>query len=452
METPVPDDLPETSASPVEAAPAPVPEPEPVVAEAAAEAPVAEVVPAAPVAEVAPAVSLYGVGPTLRAAREKMGKSLAECSKQLRIRQPFLEALEDGRHADLPGGTYAAGFLRTYSEFLGLDGEELIRRFRQEGAGGFATRAELSFPSPVSEGRIPGGAVIFLGMILAAVAYGGWYMLSSRETKVAEMVPPLPDRLSTILNRQAALTGDAKAPGDEAKPGEDAAKVKEDVVPPAEVEEDKTPAAVPPPLVAPVEQTTLSSTIPAEPVKAVEPPKPVEPVKVVEAPKPVEPPKAVETPKAVEPPKAEASKPKPEPVKVADAPKPVEPPKVAEAPKPVEPPKPVEAAKSEAPKPEAATDGKVFGTEFTDSRVVLKAAGDDCWVQVREMDGSLLVSRLLRKGDSYRVPNRPGLSLMVGNAGSLDVSVDGRKGPALGAVGQVRRDIRLDPDKLLTGG
>ena len=445
METPVPDDLPETAASPVEAAPVPAPVPEPVVAEAATEIPAAEVITAAPGVEEAPTASLYGVGPTLRSAREKMGKSLADCSKQLRIRQPFLEALEDGRHADLPGGTYAAGFLRTYSEFLGLDGEELIRRFRQEGAGGFATRAELSFPSPVSEGRIPGGAVIFLGMILAAVAYGGWYMLSSRETKVAEMVPPLPDRLSTILNRQAALTGDAKAPGDEAKPGEDAAKIKEDVVPPAEVEEDKT-AAAPPPLVAPVEQTQLSSTKPAEPVKA------VEPLKVVEAPKPVE------------PPKVEASKPKPEPVKVAEVPKPVEQPKAVDAPKPVEPPKAVEAAKpveqpkpAEAPKPEAqkvdsGADGKVFGTEFTDSRVVLKAAGDDCWVQVREMDGSLLVSRLLRRGDSYRVPNRPGLSLMVGNAGSLDVSVDGRKGPALGAVGQVRRDIRLDPDKLLTGG
>jgi cytoskeleton protein RodZ len=457
VETPVPDDLPETSASPAEAAPAPVSEPDPVVAEVAAEIPAAETAPLTPVVEAAPAASLYGVGPTLRTAREKMGKSLAECSKHLRIRQPFLEALEDGRHADLPGGTYAAGFLRTYSEFLGLDGEELIRRFRQEGAGGFATRAELSFPSPVSEGRIPGGAVIFLGMILAAVAYGGWYMLSSRETKVAEMVPPLPDRLSTILNRQAALTGDAKAPGEEAKPSEDAAKIKEEVVPPAEVEEDKTAAAPPPPLVAPVEQTALSSAKPVEPVKAVEVPKsepvkPVEapksePVKAVEPPKPVEPVKVAEAPKPVEPPKA-----KPEPAKVAEASKPTEPPKAVEPSKPVEPAKPAEAPKPEAQKVDSVADGKVFGTEFTDSRVVLKAAGDDCWVQVREMDGSLLVSRLLRKGDSYRVPNRPGLSLMVGNAGSLDVSVDGRKGPALGAVGQVRRDIRLDPDKLLSGG
>ncbi|KIM00275.1 Outer membrane protein assembly factor YaeT precursor [Paramagnetospirillum magnetotacticum MS-1] len=420
-----------------EAAPEPAPAPQ-----AAAEPgpqpvsePVAEPQPLAEIAAAAPLAVSAGVGATLRSARDGMGKTLPECAKLLRIRQIYLEALEEGRHRDLPGGTYAAGFLRSYAEYLGLDSEEMVRRFREEGAGGFKNRTELTFPSPVSEGRIPGGAVIFLGLILAAVAYGGWYMLSSSETKVTEMVPPLPDRLAGVLNRQASLTGEAKTAAEASKPGEEAVKAKEDVVPPTEAEEDK-PAAVNPAPAAP------------EPVKA-EPPK-------VEAPKPepvkAEPPK-VEAPKPepvkAEPPKVEA--PKPEPVKA-------EPPKV-EAPKP-EPVK-AEPPKVEAPKPEpvkaelpatSMADGKVYGTEYADARVVLKATGDDCWIQVREVDGSLLMSRLLRRGDSFRVPNRSGLNLMVGNAGSLEVSVDGRKVPALGAAGQVRRDIRLDPDKLATGG
>ncbi|WP_085375292.1 helix-turn-helix domain-containing protein [Magnetospirillum sp. ME-1] len=375
--------------------------------------------------EPAPAASLAvtaGVGATLRAAREGMGKALPDCAKLLRIRQPFLEALEEGRHRDLPGGTYAAGFLRSYAEFLGLDSEEMVRRFREEGAGGFKNRTELTFPSPVSEGRIPGGAVIFLGLILAAVAYGGWYLLSSAETKVTEMVPPLPDRLAGVLNRQASLTGDAKSAAEAPKPAEE--KAREEVVPPQEAEEEK-PAAI---------QSPALQQTPAAP----EPSK-VEPAKV-EPPK-AEPPKA--EPAKVEPPKAEP--PKAEPAKV-------EPPK-AEPPK-AEPAK-VEPAKVEPPKAEAATstpDGKVYGTEYADARVVLKATGDDCWIQVREVDGSLLMSRLLRKGDSFRVPNRSGLNLMVGNAGSLEVSVDGRKAPALGSAGQVRRDIRLDPDKLAAGG
>ncbi len=419
-----PEIVPET-ASGSEAEPAAVFQPEPVSAP--------EIVAAAPALSVS-----AGVGATLRAAREGMGKSLPECAKLLRIRQPFLEALEEGRHRDLPGGTYAAGFLRSYAEYLGLDSEEMIRRFRDEGAGGFKNRTELTFPSPVSEGRIPGGAVIFLGLILAAVAYGGWYMLSSTDTKVAEMVPQLPDRLAGVLNRQASLPGETKVQPEPAKPGEEQARPKDEIVPPSEAEDEKAAASQPP---------SQPASVASEPAK-VEPPK-VEPAKV-EPPK-VEPAK-VEPPKVeqakVEPPKVEPAKVEPPKVEQAK----VEPPKVEPA--KIEPPK-VEQAKVEPPKSEsgpAIAEGKVYGTEYADSRVVLRATGDDCWIQVREVDGSLLMSRLLRKGDSFRVPNRSGLNLMVGNAGSLEVSVDGRKAPPLGASGQVRRDIRLDPDKLATGG
>lgn len=363
-----------------------------------------------------PAPLPQSVGATLRHARSQTGKSLAEVASMLRIRQPYLLALEEGRHKDLPGGAYAIGFLRTYSEFLDLDGEEMLRRFRAEASGDLHPRSELVFPSPVSEGRIPGGAVLFVGLLLAGIAYGGWYLLSSRDTSVAEMVPALPDRLTSVLNRPANVTAEpqpAKKAPEPVKLNEPAnlTPAKEtEVVPPAEEEEAK--------------------------------PKPVEP-----SPPPVTPP----APAKVEPVKAEPAKPeppKPEPVKAE--PVKAEPVKV-ETPKPVEPtkvePAKVETPKAEPPKAEAAKPSVDHG----DSRVVLTAAGDDCWIQVREMDGQLLMSRLLRKGDAYAVPNRPGLTLMVGNAGALDVAVDGKKAPALGAAGQVRRDIRLDPDKLSGG-
>jgi len=374
------------------------------------------------------------VGPTLKAARERTGRSLAECSQQLFIRLPFLEALEEGRHRDLPGGAYAAGFLRTYAEYLELDGEELVRRFRLEGAGGFTNRTELAFPSPVSEGRIPGGAVIFLGLVLAGLTYGGWYLLSSRESEVAEMVPPLPERLSTMLNRQAALTGEpratATAPADTAA---ESVRPREDVVPPSESDDDAKSTA--PDLKAPEPVAAVApSPAPAAPaaVPAL-PPAPVEPVAVKPDSLKTEPPK-------VEPVKPEAAK--PEPTKTEPA-KP-------DATAPSAPAAPV--AETKAPDPSVPT-GKVFGAEYADSRVSLRAVADDCWVQVREMDGSILTSRLLRRGDSLRLPNRPGLSLMAGNSGALEVTVDGRRIAPLGAVGQVRRDIRLDPDRLgATGG
>jgi cytoskeleton protein RodZ len=81
------------------------------------------------------------------------------------------------------------------------------------------------------------------------------------------------------------------------------------------------------------------------------------------------------------------------------------------------------------------------------SRVVLRAT-DDCWVEIRDGGGAVVTARLLRKGDAYPVPPRPGLSLTVGNAGALTLLLDGSALPPLGRVGMVRHDVSLDPERL----
>ncbi len=83
-------------------------------------------------------------------------------------------------------------------------------------------------------------------------------------------------------------------------------------------------------------------------------------------------------------------------------------------------------------------------------RIVLLAV-QDSWVQIREADGNLVGAQLLRPGERYRVPNRGGLLLLTGNAGGLELLVDGKKAPPLGPVGAIRRNVPLDPDSLLAG-
>ena len=93
---------------------------------------------------------------------------------------------------------------------------------------------------------------------------------------------------------------------------------------------------------------------------------------------------------------------------------------------------------------------KVYGRTNFDSRVVITAV-DDSWVQVQGPDNELLLTRILHAGDSYRVPDRPGLVMVTGNAGGLEVKVDDAVAPALGPLGVVMRNIALDPDRLLSG-
>ena len=93
---------------------------------------------------------------------------------------------------------------------------------------------------------------------------------------------------------------------------------------------------------------------------------------------------------------------------------------------------------------------RVYGEGNSDSRVILRATRDS-WIQVHGADNVLLLTRILRAGDSYRVPNRTGLTLMTGNAGALEILVDGEPVPPIGPFGAVRRDVSLDPNRLKTG-
>jgi cytoskeleton protein RodZ len=69
----------------------------------------------------------------------------------------------------------------------------------------------------------------------------------------------------------------------------------------------------------------------------------------------------------------------------------------------------------------------------------------DCWIQIADKTGKSYYAAVLRAGQAIEVPNQPGLLLTAGNAGGLDVLVDGERLPPLGGVGLVRRDLPLDP-------
>ena len=84
-------------------------------------------------------------------------------------------------------------------------------------------------------------------------------------------------------------------------------------------------------------------------------------------------------------------------------------------------------------------------------RIVVKAKTNS-WIQVRDdAAGELVLTRMLMSGDSYIVPDRSGLTLSTGNAGALEILVDGEPVPAVGGEGTVRRRIVLDAERLKSG-
>ena len=72
---------------------------------------------------------MFEIGNSLREARVRRGIDFAQAEVATKIRGKYLRALEDEQFALLPAQTYVKGFLRTYAEYLGLDGQLYVDEF-----------------------------------------------------------------------------------------------------------------------------------------------------------------------------------------------------------------------------------------------------------------------------------------------------------------------------------
>ena len=356
------------------------------------------------------------VAAELYAARLQRGIDLREISAELRIHYDHLLALEEGRFSDLPGPAYVIGFLRSYASYLDLDADVLVQRFKTETTE-FEPRQDLKALEPFDEGGVPTGALIVLALALVVGAYGGWYYVTNLDVVAVEQVPEVPQRLVAVL-----------APEPVASPV------------PGTLAVTETPPAAPEPVIAaPME----AAPEPETPALEASPPEPAvvlseEPFEAMLA-------AAIEQSTDVEttPETAVEAAPLPEPV----SPAPASPEPVLAAPletaalQPVIPAPVIESA-DYLP--------REFGQANADSTITLRAL-EESWVQVTGLNNELLLTRILRPGDVYHVPNRSGLMLMTGNAGGIEILVGDKLAPSLGEIGKVRRQVLLDPEKLLAG-
>ena len=138
------------------------------------------------------------VGAGLREVRERLGWKLPDVAEALRIRPEFIAAIEAGDLAALPGPAYRTGFVRSYASRLGLDPEEILRRFRAEGGLRDTANTETRFITPVPDGGVPKGAAVLLGVVILLAGYGIWYHYSDTQRRLAEQVPAVPAELAPL--------------------------------------------------------------------------------------------------------------------------------------------------------------------------------------------------------------------------------------------------------------
>lgn len=339
------------------------------------------------------------VGAMLRDGRRRHNLDIETVSEALRIRKAHLAAIEEGRFDDLPGTVYAIGFVRTYAEFLDLDAGYLVDLYKDEAARIGPTQ-ELNFPAPVPENRLPVGAIALISLVLLAVGYGGWLYATSDDNDVATLVPELSERITELVATDPA-----------AEPGSLTAAAERPRVDPARVADNRAPGGVAP-----------SAADPLPGLPTVE-----DAASRVAAPAP----SLTETLAASDPVPNDDGAPAPPETgadQVAPSSARVEPSQALAAPPPVPPS--VDRADTTGP---------------SEGRVVLRATADS-WVQIRDGNGDLVMTRVMRPGEQYALPDglAEGVTMVTGNAGGLGILLDGQLLAPLGDDGEVVRNISLD--------
>ena len=305
-------------------------------------------------------------GDTLRQARESNGWSLAEVALKLNLTVNSLGNLEAGAFDKLPGHTFARGYIRAYAKLLGMDQTVLVQQFDQ------STGTDSQGSNVHSLGRIEEPVrvshtilrIVSLLLLIAVIGGGFVWWQDQTSQRAKDLTTLAPEHVEVEGADGTTQIHPLDEPEDQA------------------VAEGQTEAGT----ALALPQSETSTEAPAEAPTA--------------APAPVAPAAPAVTPAA---PVHNAA-----PVVVA----PTAPAPVAPAPTVAAPAAPVAAAPAAAP---VAGQGQV--------QLLFTA---DCWTQVTDGNGKVLLSGLKRKGENVSVSGKPPFAVRLGFARGAQVSYNGQ--------------------------
>ena len=276
-------------------------------------------------------VELSSVGKLCLDARLKKGLTQEQAGTLLKVRVKIIKDFEDGEHIDLPGLAYKIGFVRSYARLLDLDGDLLVREFKESlELSSFKEEYKFLTPELNKNKFLPVGVVV--SVFIAILSYTGWYY-SDRSNKIEQVSNQKPEKMFSKI---------------------------------AEIENDSYV----------IIEENFSNNLPSS--------KTNDEKKVQEL----------------------NSK-----ITLRD--------------------NKVESMISKNTELSATANERDPSTEM-----VLKATGNS-WVEIEDMEGNILMTRLMRPGETYVVPDINGLTFNTGNAGALSLSQGDVIIPKLGEVGEI---------------
>ncbi|MHC8328712.1 RodZ domain-containing protein [Pseudomonas sp. LB1P83] len=310
-------------------------------------------------------------GETLRQARESNGWSLAEVALKLNLTVNSLSNLEAGAFDKLPGHTFARGYIRAYAKLLGMDQTVLVQQFDQ------STGTDSQGSNVHSLGRIEEPVrvshtilrIVSLLLLIAVIGGGFIWWQDQTSLRTKDLISPSPEHVEVEGADGTTQIHPLDEPEDQAVAEGQTEGTTALALPQAETSAEAPTEAV---ATAPAAPTAPAPASPA-PVAPTHSTAPVVATPVAPAP----------TAPVVSTPPASAS---------------------------VTPTIPAPAAAAPV-----AGQGQVQ-LQFT----------ADCWTQVTDGTGKVLLSGLKRKGENVSVSGKPPFSVRLGFARGAQVSYNGQ--------------------------
>ena len=278
-------------------------------------------------------VELSTVGKLCLDARLNKGLTQEQAGTLLKVRVKIIKDFEDGEHIDLPGLAYKVGFVRSYARLLDLDGDLLVKEFKESlELNSFKEEYKFLTPELNKNNFLPIGAVV--SVFIAILSYTGWYY-SDRSNKIEQVSD---QKTEEIFSKTAEIENNSYVIIEENFSNN---------LPSSKTNDEKKNKV-----------QELNSKITLRDNK-------------------------------------------------------------------------VESMISKNTELSATANERDPSTEM-----VLKATGNS-WVEIEDMEGNILMTRLMRPGETYVVPNINGLTFNTGNAGALSLSQGDVIVPKLGEVGEI---------------
>jgi cytoskeletal protein RodZ len=121
------------------------------------------------------------VGEELKAARARMGMSLADLAAETRVPMRHLESIERSEFSALPGHTYTVGFVRSYARAVALDDIAIVNALRSELSSGGHERYEAPLQNydPADPARVPSKTLAWTAAAVAALVLVAYLIFRS---------------------------------------------------------------------------------------------------------------------------------------------------------------------------------------------------------------------------------------------------------------------------------